>query len=206
MCRLRGPTLRTVEMDVELLDRLREGDEEAFLVLVGRYQQPMLRLARSMVSSQAVAEEAVQDTWMGVVRGINKFEGRSSFKTWLFRILVNRTRSAGAKELTSVPIEDAHAVDPTRFDAQGQWADPVTPWTDQSDNRLDAAKWSPILTAAIYQLPDRQRQIVMLRDVEGLSSAEACEVLGISVGNQRILLHRGRTRLRDAIEAEMEKG
>ena len=106
-CRLRGPTLRTVEMDVELLDRLREGDEEAFLVLIGRYQQPMLRLARSMVSSQAVAEEAVQDTWMGVVRGINNFEGRSSFKTWLFRILGDRTRSAGAKELTSVPIEDA---------------------------------------------------------------------------------------------------
>jgi RNA polymerase sigma-70 factor (ECF subfamily) len=153
-----------------------------------------------------VAEEAVQDTWMGVVRGINTFEGRSSFKTWLFRILINRTRSAGAKELTSIPIEDAHAVDPARFDAQGQWADPVTPWTEQSDNRLDAAKWSPILTAAIYQLPDRQRQIVLLRDVEGLSSAEACAVLGISVGNQRILLHRGRTRLREVIEAEMEKG
>jgi RNA polymerase sigma-70 factor (ECF subfamily) len=166
----------------------------------------MLRLARSMVSNQAVAEEAVQDTWMGVVRGINTFEGRSSFKTWLFRILINRTRSAGAKELTSIPIEDAHAVDPARFDAQGQWADPVTPWPEQSDNRLDAAKWSPILTAAIYQLPDRQRQIVLLRDVEGLSSAEACAVLGISVGNQRILLHRGRTRLREVIEAEMEKG
>ena len=193
-------------MDVELLDRLRDGDEEAFLVLVGRYQQPMLRLARSMVSSQAVAEEAVQDTWMGVVRGINTFEGRSSFKTWLFRILINRTRSAGAKELTSVPIEDAHAVDPTRFDAQGQWADPVMPWTELSENRLDAAKWSPILMAAIHQLPDRQRQIVLLRDVEGLSSGEACEILGISVGNQRILLHRGRTRLREVVEAEMEKG
>jgi RNA polymerase sigma-70 factor, ECF subfamily len=193
-------------MDVELLGRLRDGDEAAFLMLVGRYQQPMLRLARSMVSSQAVAEEAVQDTWMGVVRGIDEFEGRSSFKTWLFRILVNRTHSAGAKELPYVAIEDAHAVDPARFDAQGNWADPVTPWTERSDNRLDAAKWSPILTAAIYQLPDRQRQIVMLRDVEGLSSAEACEVLGISAGNQRILLHRGRTRLREVIEAEMERG
>jgi RNA polymerase sigma-70 factor, ECF subfamily len=193
-------------MDLELLDRLRDGDEEAFLVLVGRYQQQMLRLARSMVSSQAVAEEAVQDTWMGVVRGIDRFEGRSSFKTWLFRILVNRTRSAGAKEVPSVPIENAHAVDPARFDAQGHWADPVTPWTEQADDRLDAAKWSQVLTAAIYQLPDRQRQIVMLRDVEGLSSAEACDVLGISAGNQRILLHRGRTRLREAIETEMGKG
>lgn len=175
-------------------------------MLVERYQQPMLRLARSMVSSQAVAEEAVQDTWMGVVRGIDTFEGRSSFKTWLFRILVNRTHSAGSKERPYVPIDSAHAVDPARFDAQGQWADPVTPWTEGSDSRLDAARWSPILTTAISQLPERQRQIVMLRDVEGLSSAEACDVLGISVGNQRILLHRGRTRLREVVEAEMEKG
>ena len=190
-------------MDVELLGRLRNGDEQAFLMLVGRYQQPMLRLARTMVSSHAVAEEAVQDTWMGVVRGIDRFEGRSSFKTWLFRILVNRTRSAGARELPSVPIEEAHAVDPERFDAQGQWADPVISWAEESEDRLDAAKWSPILRSAIHQLPERQRQIVMLRDVEGLSSAEACEVLGISVGNQRILLHRGRTRLREVIEAEM---
>ena len=93
-----GPTLRAVEMDGELLSRLRSGDEEAFVMLVARYQQPMLRLACSMVSSQAVAEEAVQDTWLGVVRGIERFEGRSSLKTWLFRILVNRARSAGAHE------------------------------------------------------------------------------------------------------------
>ena len=192
-------------MDAELLGRLRKGDEEAFLMLVGRYQQPMLRLARSMVSSQAVAEEAVQDTWMGVVRGIDKFEGRSSMKTWLFRILVNRTRSAGARELPSVPLESVHAVDPERFDGQGQWADPVSSWAEESENRLDAAKWSPILRSAIDQLPERQRQIVMLRDVEGLSSADACDVLGVSVGNQRILLHRGRTRLREVIEAEMGK-
>ncbi len=192
-------------MDVELLGRLRSGDEEAFLMLVGRYQQPMLRLARTMVSSHAVAEEAVQDTWMGVVRGIDKFEGRSSFKTWLFRILVNRTRSAGAREVPSVPIEEAHAVDPARFDAQGHWAEPVTAWTEESEERVDAAKWSPILKTAISRLPERQRQIVMLRDVEGLSSAEACEVLGISLGNQRILLHRGRARLREVVEAEMGK-
>ena len=192
-------------MDVELLGRLRSGDEEAFLMLVGRYQQPMLRLARSMVSSQAVAEEAVQDTWMGVRPGIDRFEGRSSLKTWLFRILVNRTRSAGARELPSVPFEDVHTVDPARFDAQGQWADPLTSWADDSEARLDAAAWSPFLRTAIEQLPERQRQIVLLRDAEGLSSTEACEVLGISVGNQRILLHRGRARLREMIEAEMAK-
>jgi RNA polymerase sigma-70 factor, ECF subfamily len=192
-------------MDVELLGRLRNGDEQAFLTLVGRYQQPMLRLARTMVSSNAVAEEAVQDTWMGVVRGIDRFEGRSSLKTWLFRILVNRTRSAGARELPAVPIEDAHAVDPARFDAEGQWAEPVPSWAEESEDRLDAAKWSPILRTAIGKLPERQRQVVMLRDVEGLSSAETCDVLGITVGNQRILLHRGRTRLREVIETEMGK-
>ena len=107
-----GPTLRTVEMDGELLSRVRTGDEEAFVMLVARYQQPMLRLACSMVSNQAVAEEAVQDTWLGVVRGIEQFEGRSSFKTWLFRILVNRARSAGAHEPADTSIETLHSSRP----------------------------------------------------------------------------------------------
>ena len=183
-----------METDVELLGRLRNGDEEAFVMLVARYQQPMLRLARSMVPSQAVAEEAVQDTWLGVVRGIDRFEGRSSFKTWLFRILVNRARSAGSHEHpTSASIESLHAVDPARFDAEGQWADPLDRWVEESEDRLDAATWVPILKAALDELPPRQRQVVMLRDVEGLSGDEVCAVLGISAGNQRILLHRGRT-------------
>lgn len=110
---------------MELLDRLRGGDEEGFVILVARYHQPMLRLARSMVSSEAVAEEAVQDTWLGVVHGIDRFEGRSAFKTWLFHILVNRVRSAANREQSHAPVESAQAVDPVRFDAQGQWADPV---------------------------------------------------------------------------------
>ena len=175
-------------------------------MLVERYQQPMLRLARSMVPSQAVAEEAVQDTWMGVVRGIERFEGRSSFKTWLFRILVNRTRSAGSREHSSnAPIEALHGVDPSRFDAQGQWADPVQRWEEDSDGRLDAASWLPVLKAALDDLPPRQRQVVILRDVEGLTNDEVCAVLGISAGNQRILLHRGRARLRQLLGAEMGK-
>jgi RNA polymerase sigma-70 factor (ECF subfamily) len=194
-------------MDVELLGRLRNGDEEAFVMLVNRYQQPMLRLARSMVSSHAVAEEAVQDTWMGVVRGIDRFEGRSSLKTWLFRILVNRARSAGSQEPADASIESLHSVDPSRFDAQGQWADPVERWTEVSDDRLDAARWTAILRSALDELPPRQRQIVLLRDVEGLSNDEACAVLGISVGNQRILLHRGRSRLREVLdEVRQERG
>ena len=200
------PTLRAVDADVEMVARLRDGDEEAFVTLVGRYQQPMLRLARSFVSSQAVAEEAVQDTWLGLVRGIDNFEGRSSFKTWLFRILVNRARSAGTKEHSAGLSEELHAVDPARFNAQGQWADPVDTWIEESEQRLDAAAWAPILKSALEVLPPRQRQVVLLRDVEGLSHDEACTVLGISVGNQRVLLHRGRSQLRGILEAKMGKG
>jgi RNA polymerase sigma-70 factor, ECF subfamily len=199
----RGPTLRGVEMDGELLSRVRTGDEEAFVMLVARYQQPMFRLACSMVSSQQVAEEAVQDAWLGVVRGIEQFEGRSSFKTWLFRILVNRVRSAGSREPTDPSIDAAQAVDPARFDADGQWADSVEHWTEVSEDRLDAARWFPVLKSALDKLPDRQRQVVLLRDAEGLSSEEACSVLGISLGNQRILLHRGRTRLREILDIEI---
>jgi RNA polymerase sigma-70 factor, ECF subfamily len=200
---LASHTLRVVEMDVELLGRLRSGDEEAFVMLVARYQQPMLRLARSIAPSQAVAEEAVQDTWMGVVRGIDRFEGRSSFKTWLFRILVNRARSAGSREHRGPSMETLHTVDPSRFDPQGQWADPLDRWVEESEDRLDAAMWLPVLREALDDLPPRQRQVVMLRDVEGLSHDEACAVLGISAGNQRILLHRGRARLRAILEDEM---
>ncbi len=194
-----------METDAELLGRLRTGDEGAFVMLVTRYQQPMLRLARSMLPSQAVAEEAVQDTWMGVVRGVEGFEGRSSFKTWLFQILVNRARSAGAREHSHAPVETLHAVDPVRFDAQGQWADPLDRWTDDVEDRLDAVTWLPVLKSALDDLSPLQRQVVMLRDVEGLSGDDACSVLGISESNQRVLLHRGRSRLRGILEAEMEK-
>jgi RNA polymerase sigma-70 factor, ECF subfamily len=204
-CSFRALRCRAVEMDVELLARLRKGDEDAFVMLVSRYQQPMLRLARSFVPSQAVAEEAVQDTWMGVVRGVEGFQGRSSFKTWLFRILVNRARSAGSREPSNMSIEVLPAVDPIRFDAQGQWADPLDRWTDDVEDRLDAVTWLPVLKAAIDELPPGQRQVLVLRDMEKLSSEETCSVLGISPGNQRILLHRGRSRLRAIVEAEMER-
>ncbi len=190
-------------MDVEQLSRLRGGDEEAFVMLVARYQRSMLRLARSMVSSDAVAEEVVQDTWLGVVRGIDRFEGRSSFKTWLFSILVNRARSAGSAEHPNTPIEALHAVDPSRFDAQGQWADPLERWSEDREDRLDASALTPILNSALDDLPPRQRQVVVLRDVEGLTNAETCSALRISSGNQRILLHRGRSRLRGMLEAKM---
>jgi RNA polymerase sigma-70 factor (ECF subfamily) len=192
-----------METDVELLTRLREGDEDAFVALVACHQESMLRLARSMVPSHAVAEEAVQDTWMGVVRGIDRFEGRSTLKTWLFTILVNRARSAGVAEHRQAPADPGRSVDLSRFDANGAWAEPVERWTDDTEARVDAAAWTPLLKAALDELPNRQRQVVLLRDVEGLTGSEVCDVLGVSPGNQRILLHRGRSQLRDLVDAAM---
>jgi RNA polymerase sigma-70 factor, ECF subfamily len=191
--------------DAELLERLRAGDEEAFLALVARHQPSMLRLARSFVPSSAVAEEVVQDTWLGVLRGIDKFAGRSSFKTWLLRILVNRARSTGVSESRSVAIGDAGpAVDSARFDAGGAWMSPPQHWQEDSEDRLQAESMAGVISEALDELPGRQREVVLLRDVDGLTSEEVCDVLDISEGNQRVLLHRGRSRLRQALETEME--
>jgi RNA polymerase sigma-70 factor, ECF subfamily len=198
--------LRAVESDGELLERLRAGDEAAFVILVGRYQAPLLRVARGYVPSNAVAEEAVQETWMGVVRGVAGFEGRSSFKTWLFRILVNRARSLGSSELRTIPIDDPEpAVDPSRFDATGAWSLPPEPWESLVDERLMAQSWLPCIRAALDGLPARQREVVVLRDVEGMASDHVCDVLGISEGNQRVLLHRGRSKLRSQLEGELSR-
>jgi RNA polymerase sigma-70 factor, ECF subfamily len=198
------PTLPHVETDVELLGLLQNGDEKAFVTLVNRYQIPMLRLACSMVNDRSIAEEAVQDTWMGVVRGIERFEGRSSLKTWLFHILVNRVRSARTIEQER-RLQRTPSVDPGCFTSSGQWSEPVESWDDELVDRLDATAIMPLLGRALEELPARQREIVLLRDVEGLSSQEACDVLGLRSGNQRILLHRGRANLREALATEMKK-
>jgi RNA polymerase sigma-70 factor, ECF subfamily len=191
--------------DHDLLSRLRSRDEEAFVVLIDRYHGSMLRFAQSMAPNRAVAEEAVQDTWLGFLRGIDRFEGRSSLKTWLFQILVNRTRSAATRERSAAPVERVHTVDPSRFDSEGQWAEPVEPWVEDAEDRLDAATWLPLIGSALEALPLRQRQVVVLRDVEGLSNDETCAVLGISAGNERVLLHRGRAKLRDLLAAKIGK-
>ncbi|HEX9525913.1 MAG TPA: sigma-70 family RNA polymerase sigma factor [Streptosporangiaceae bacterium] len=189
--------------DMELLQRLRASDEQAFVILVRRYHDPMLRLACGFVPSRAVAEEVVQDTWMGVLRGISGFEGRSSLRTWLFRILVNRARTAGERERRSVAIGDAGpAVDQSRFDDAGSWAAPPEQWIEDTDDRLRAGKLAGRIRSAIEELPARQREVVTLRDVEGLSSHEVCHVLEITDGNQRVLLHRGRSRVRQVLETE----
>jgi RNA polymerase sigma-70 factor, ECF subfamily len=189
------------DADAELLGRLRAGDEEAFVLLLARHHATMLRLARSYVSSTAVAEEVVQDTWLGVVRGIDGFAGRSSFKTWLLSILVNRARSTGVREHRSTAVGDAApAVDRSRFDASGAWMSPPQHWIEDSEDRLFAEGLASQIQAALDRLPSRQREVVTLRDVDGLSSHEVCEVLDISEGNQRVLLHRGRSQLREALE------
>jgi len=189
------------DSDDELLARLRAGDENAFVLLVARHHATMLRLARSYVSSTAVAEEVVQDTWLGVVRGIDGFAGRSSFKTWLLAILVNRARSTGVREHRSSAVGDAApAVDRSRFDASGAWMSPPQHWIEDSEDRLFAEGLASHIQAALEELPSRQREVVTLRDLDGLSSHEVCEVLDISEGNQRVLLHRGRSQLREALE------
>ena len=189
--------------DSELVTRLRAGDESAFAELAWKYQASMLSIARGYVPSGAVAEEVVQDAWVGVLRGIGRFEHRSSFRTWLFRILVNRAISAGVRERRSLPVEDiGPVVDASRFDPGGTWHWPPEPWSDQIDDKVVAAKIASRILVAIEDLPLQQREVVTLRDVQGLSSGEACAVLGISDANQRVLLHRGRSKLRQVISSE----
>src|SRR3984885_7621925 len=175
--------------------------------LAGKYQGAMLSIARGYVPSGAVAEEVVQEAWIGVLRGIGRFERRSSFRTWLFRILVNRAISAGVRERRSVPVEDmGPVVDASCFDAGGAWQVPPEAWADQVDDQLNAAKMSARILSAIDELPLQQREVVTLRDVQGLSSGEVCAVLNISNANQRVLLHRGRSKLRQVIGSEFGRG
>lgn len=196
-----------MDADVSLLRRLRDGDEQAFVALVGRYHSSMLRLALSFVSSQAVAEEVVQDTWLAVLRGLSRFEERSSLRTWLFRILVNRARTTSVREARTVPVADAvPAVDASRFGPSGAWSSPPEHWTEEAENRVDAAKLSELFRVGLDGLPGRQREVVLLRDVEGLTSSEVCDVLAISDANQRVLLHRGRSKLRQTLETELGGG
>jgi RNA polymerase sigma-70 factor (ECF subfamily) len=200
----RNPAVRSQTVsDEDLVERLRTGDERAFAELVSTYQQPLVRLALTFVPSRAVAEEVVQETFIGVIRGIGRFEGRSSLRTWIYRILVNRARTTGAREPRHMSLGEERDVLAGRFSANGVWTDPPSPWPDDVDERLAAPELARRLLAAIEGLPGLQRQVVTLRDVEGLSSAEVCELLEISDGNQRVLLHRARTKLRAMFEDEL---
>ncbi len=194
--------------DADLVARLQAGDEGAFATLVDLYHAPLLRLACTFVPSRAVAEEVVQDTWLGVVRGIDRFEGRSSLKTWLFRIVVNRARTAGVRERRETPTDrpDEPSVPLERFNASGGWASPPSPWTDDAEERIVARQTAHKVSRHLNLLPERQRQVVVMRDFEGLPATEVCSILGITEANQRVLLHRGRSRVRNMLERELGKG
>jgi RNA polymerase sigma-70 factor, ECF subfamily len=191
--------------DVELVHRLRQGDEGGLVALVDRYHAPLLRFASTMVPSRAVAEEVVQDTWLGLLRGIGGFEGRSSLKTWLYQILVNRARSASGKEGRTVPFspEREPAVDPARFGGDGRWSVPPVAWTDDVEDRIQAEGMVERVAALLDRLPSVQRQVVTLRDLEGLPAGEVCRLLDLTDGNQRVLLHRGRSAVRRWLAAEL---
>jgi RNA polymerase sigma-70 factor, ECF subfamily len=187
--------------DQELVDRLRAGDESAFAELVRRYQRLMLRVARGYVRTDAVAEEVVQESWLAVLRGIERFEGRSSFKTWLLRIVANRAMTSGAKESRSIPVEPSVSADhfvPDGEPGAGAWSTPPEPWPE---DQLLAGETRAVIERAIEELPPLQQAVVSMRDIEGMSSEEVQEALDISAGNQRVLLHRGRQKVREALNA-----
>jgi RNA polymerase sigma-70 factor (ECF subfamily) len=197
--------------DAALLERLKAGDESAFMELVERYHGSLVRLAQSFVASRAVAEEVAQDTWIGVLNGIGRFEGRSSLKTWIFRILVNRARTRGAREARVVPFSSLEpageepSVDPDRFlgpDSRtpGGWAAPPPSWEGEPEQRLLAGEARGVIDAAIAELPVAQRQVITLRDIDGYGAEETRELLEVSDGNQRVLLHRARAKVRQALE------
>jgi len=192
----------------EQLAALRAGDERAFAALVDLHGAAMLRVARLYVRDRAAAEEAVQEAWLGVFRGIERFEGRSSLRTWLLRIVANVARTKGVREARSVPFsalgDDGPTVPEERFRGPeerwaGHWASPPDEW-GRPEQELLTAETRSRLAAAIGGLPDAQRQVISLRDVEGWSADEVCNVLGLSETNQRVLLHRARTKVRAALD------
>ncbi len=184
--------------DGELLAQARGGDASAFEALVERHHMTLVRVATTFVRNRVEAEDVAQDTWLAVLRGLERFEGRSSFRTWLFAILANRARTTAYKARRAGP-----SVDPDRFGPDGGWVEPPPAWTDAVDERLDAAALAPRVRAAIDELPEAQQQVITLRDVEGLDAGAVCQLLHISEGNQRVLLHRARSKVRTALEREV---
>lgn len=185
----------------DALQRLQAGDEAAFSELVEELHPALVRAALAYVPSRAVAEEVAQETWLGVLKGLPSFEGRSSLKTWIFTILANRARTRGQRESRVVPSEGL-SVEPERFEDHS-WSNPPRPWTDP-ERRLESTEAREVIFAAIRELPERQRTAIVLRDAEGLSSGEVCNALNVTETNQRVLLHRARSKVRAALEDYME--
>jgi RNA polymerase sigma-70 factor (ECF subfamily) len=207
------PQVHPAVTDAELLQRLRAGDEAAFMDLVDRYGPLMLRVALMHVSSRAVAEEVVQESWLGVLKGLDRFEGRSSLKTWIMRIVANQARTRGERERRSVPVsaltpdDEEPAVESSRFRpcddprSPGGWTQPPDSWPEE---RLLAGETLELVRDAIAQLPPRQQEVILLRDVEGWEPEEVSDALGLSAGNQRVLLHRARSKVRNRLEDYLE--
>lgn len=202
--------------DAALVAALRAGDETAFAWLLDRYYDTMLRVARMHVSTKEAAEDVVQEAFLGVIQGIDQFEGRSSLRTWMFRILVNRAKTRGERESRTRPFSSLESeleagqpsVDPDRFLADGRWAgfwgNPPTA-QDLPEARLLAVEAGDRLATAIEALPQMQRAVITLRDVQGFTATEVCELLEVSEPNQRVLLHRARSKVRSALERYLDE-
>jgi RNA polymerase sigma-70 factor (ECF subfamily) len=203
------------ESEWALIAALRQGQEAAFVQLLNTYHTSLVRLAGLYVPSQAIAEELAQETWLAVLQGIHRFEGRSSLKTWIFRILINQAKKRGQREGRQIPFStlgqieadrDEPAVDPDRFNPvdtplwAGHWIEPPQPWDDMPESRLLSEETRAYLLQAIEALPANQREVITLRDIEGWSAQEVCTILEVSEANQRVLLHRARAKVRQALE------
>ncbi len=196
-----------------LVERLRAGDQSAFGELVRRHHPAMVRFAETFVPNRAVAEEVAQEAWLGVIKGIDRFEGRSSLATWIFRIVGNIARTRGERERRTVPVslteelgEGTPSVPPSRFSGprgRGAWSEPPARWSELPDERVLSDSTFARVAEVASELSPTQRQVFVLRDIEGCSSTEVCDLLGLTEGNQRVLLHRARSRVRAALEAEL---
>ena len=204
--------------DLELLARLRRGDEAAFTQLVERLHGPMLRVAMIHVGNRAVAEEVAQDAWVGVLAQLDRFEGRSSLRTWVLRIVANRARTRAVRERRTVPFSSLDgleepgptAVGPERFLPAGHrwaghWASPPRSWGEVPEERLLSAETRAEVGRAVELLPPAQRAVITLRDVEQMTAAETCQLLGLTEGNPRVLLHRARSGVRRALERYLDE-
>jgi RNA polymerase sigma-70 factor, ECF subfamily len=204
--------------DRELLARLRRRDEAAFTLLVERLHGSMLRVAMVYVGNRAVAEEVAQDAWVGVLAQLDRFEGRSSLRTWVLRIVANRARTRAVRERRTLPFSSLAgleepgppAVEPERFLPAGHrwaghWASPPRSWGDLPEERLLSAEIRAEVERAVELLPPAQRAVITLRDVEQMTAAEACRLLGLTEGNQRVLLHRARSGVRRALERYLDE-
>ena len=197
--------------DQRIIAGLRAGNEAVFVEMVDKYHGSLVRVAMRYTLSRAVAEEVVQDTWIGVVEGIDRFEGRSTVKTWLYKILIYRARARGERERRMTPMsalandDSAPSVPTERFRGSdalwaGHWATPPQRWDGDAEERLLAGEAREIIDAVIAELPPAQREVIVMRDLSHFTAAEVCDLLDVTEANQRVLLHRARSRVRAALE------